>query len=333
MTTSGPTGGIAASLGLLGALTAIGAGVLAARNRHPAREASDRLPMIRGPLPLPPSPPVKRAAAVRAARRLNRAAGTIAGSVLFDSAVEHYRGSFHNKAMFAPLAASALSIGASLHGTRDANPARHRIRDAIYAASGLTGLVGLGFHAYNVGKRPGGLAWQNLFYAAPIGAPAALALSGMTGYLAERVRDNEPGTLPTIFGLPAGRIVAGATSVGLLGTVGEAGLLHFRGAYHNPAMLLPVTVPPVAAALLGGTATGPARKPRPLSRLWLRLTALLGFAGVGFHVIGVARNMGGWANWSQNVLNGPPIPAPPAFTGLALAGLAAMGLLEDHPDD
>ena len=36
---------------------------------------------------------------VAAARRLNRAAGTLAFSVLFDSAIEHYRGSFHNKAM------------------------------------------------------------------------------------------------------------------------------------------------------------------------------------------------------------------------------------------
>jgi hypothetical protein len=63
------------------------------------------------------------------------------------------------------------------------------------------------------------------------------------------------------------------------------------------------------------------------------LTAALGFAGAGFHAFGVARNMGGWRNWRQNVLNGPPIPAPPSFTGLALAGLAALGLLEDHPDD
>ena len=34
--------------------------------------------------------------------------------------------------------------------------------------------------------------------------------------------------------------------------------------------------------------------------------------------------MGGWRNWRQNVLNGPPLPAPPSFTGLALAGLAAL---------
>jgi hypothetical protein len=35
--------------------------------------------------------------------------------------------------------------------------------------------------------------------------------------------------------------------------------------------------------------------------------------------------MGGWRNWSQNLLNGPPLPAPPAFTALAIAGLAALG--------
>ena len=64
----------------------------------------------------------------------------------------------------------------------------------------------------------------------------------------------------------------------------------------------------------------------------MRLLAVMGFAGVGFHAYGVSRNMGGWRNWSQNILNGPPLPAPPSFAGLALAGLAALGLMDDHPD-
>ena len=72
------------------------------------------------------------------------------------------------------------------------------------------------------------------------------------------------------------------TGAGIIGTVGEAGLLHFRGAYHNPFMFAPVTIPPVTAALLSTTAFGPARTHRPLTRWWLRLTALLGFAGIGF---------------------------------------------------
>jgi hypothetical protein len=166
-----------------------------------------------------------------------------------------------------------------------------------------------------------------------LGAPAAISLAGMTGFLAERVRNNRAGTVPKVLGLPAGRMVAALTGVGLLGTTAEAALLHFRGAFHNPAMLLPVTFPPSAAALLGAASAGPAERPRRLTRWWLRFTAVLGLAGVGFHAIGVARNMGGWRNWRQNLQAGPPLPAPPAFSGLALAGLAALGLLKDNPDD
>ncbi len=333
MTTRAPTGGVAGALTLLGGVVAVGAVVLAVRpQRHtdPPRQPMLEIRSSRFHLA---APVVDRHTSVRAGRRLNRAAGAIAASVLFDSALEHYRGSFANPAMVLPLATSTLSILASLHGQRDRSPEAHRARDVAYAAAGLTGVAGTGFHIYNIFKRPGGLCWQNLFYAAPIGAPAALILSGLMGFLAERVRDNEPGTLPTVFGVSAGRAVAVATGIGLLGTSGEAGLLHFRGNYHNPFMLLPVTVPPVAAALLGETAVGPAERRRWFTRWWLRFTALLGFAGAGFHAIGVARNMGGWRNWTQNLLNGPPIPAPPAFTGLALAGLAALGLLQDHPDD
>ena len=330
-----PTGDIFAALALLATGTAAGAALLA-RKPHRDLGGRDLLPPMRpatGLAPLPPSPAVDHKGAVKAARRLNRAAGTIATSVLIDSAMEHYRGAFSNKAMYTPILVSALSIVASLHGHRDCSPTAHRLRDAVYALAGATGVAGTGFHLYNVTKRPGGFCWQNLFYAAPLGAPAAISLSGLVGFLAERVRDNRPGTVPMVAGLPAGRVVSALTGAGLLGTTAEVGLLHFRGAFHNPAMLLPVTVPPAAAALLGVAALGPAERPRPFTRWWLRFTGLLGVVGVGFHAIGVARNMGGWRNWTQNLQAGPPLPAPPAFTGLALAGLAALGLLQDNPDD
>jgi hypothetical protein len=253
----------------------------------------------------------------------------IATSTLLDSTVEHYRDSFHNKAMYTPLIVSALTLAVSAHGTADSHPVVHKARDATYLAAVLTGLVGTGFHIYNITKRPGGFSWQNLFYGSPLGAPAAVTLSGLLGYYSERLRSNEPGKSPKVFGLPAGRTLAALTAIGLLATAAEAGLLHFRGAYHDPFMYVPVTVPPIAAALLGETAIS---RPSRLTRWWLRLTTLIGFAGAGFHAFGVHRNMGGWRNWSQSVLNGPPIPAPPSFTGLALSGLAALDLLEEHPD-
>lgn len=296
----------------VGAL-AIGAGALLGR-KNPRKKPRSQLPRVRG------------------ARRLNRAAGLIATSTLLDSAVEHYRGSFQKKAMVTPLIVSALTLAVSAHGTADRRPAVHRTRDTTYLAAALTGLAGTGFHIYNIVSRPGAFSWQNLFYGSPLGAPAAVGLSGLFGYYSERLREAKPDHAPRVFGWAAGRALAAVTAIGLIGNTAEAALLHFRGAYHDPFMYVPVTVPPIAAALLGETAAGRPRKPRRLTRWWLRLTALVGFAGSGFHIFGVHRNMGGWRNWSQNVLNGPPIPAPPSFTGLALAGLAALRLIEEHPD-
>lgn len=327
-----PTNEIFAALALVGVGTVAGALVLAARVDRPIAALEPGRNRSTAGLPWRGAGRTG-GGTVLAARRLNRAAGTIAASVLIDSGMEHYRGAFKNKAMYAPIVTSGLTLFASFHGHRDYATRPHWARNIVYTLAGLTGLVGTGFHLYNVGKRPGGFCWQNVFYGSPLGAPAALSLAGMTGFLAERVRDNAPEAPPDVLGLPAGRVVAALTGAGLVGTAVEAGLLHFRGAFHNPAMLLPVTVPPAAAAVLGAAAVGEARRPRPLTRWLLRFTALLGVAGVGFHAIGVARNMGGWRNWTQNLQDGPPLPAPPAFTGLALAGLAALTLLQDNPDD
>jgi hypothetical protein len=269
---------------------------------------------------------------VLSARRLNRATSLLATSVLLDSALEHYRGSFKNRFMFVPPVVSALTLAVSAHGTIDRRPLAHRARQAICGAAAVTGLVGTAFHFYNVLKRPGRLTWQNAFYGAPLGAPIAILLAGLLGTAAEEVRHRPRGGPARVLGLPAGSVLATVSGLGMLGTTGEAGLLHFRGAYHNPAMFAPVTIPPLSAVLLlGAAARGPARGRGRFARAWLRLTALLGFVGVGFHAFGVARNMGGWRNWSQNLLNGPPLPAPPSFTGLALAGLAAIGLLDGAP--
>ena len=151
----------------------------------------------------PTSLPERGGAHVIAARRLNRAAGLLALSVLLDSALEHYRGDFKNKAMLTPLVIGGLALAVSVHGTGDKRARAHRARDATYVLAALTGLVGTGFHIYNVLKRPGGMAWQNVFYGAPLGAPTAILLSGLLGFYSERVRDNPDQESPTVFGIPA----------------------------------------------------------------------------------------------------------------------------------
>lgn len=261
---------------------------------------------------------------VIAARSFNLSSALLALSVLADSAVEHYRGSFKNPAMVTPLVSGVLSLFAGLHGGRDPRPALHRGRHAIYVFAAAAGIAGTGFHLYNVTKRVGGWSWSNLFYAAPLGAPTALVLSGGLGAIGERLRD-QPAEDPRLLDMPAGRALAFAVAVGLAGTTAEAALLHFRGAFQQRAMYAPIIIPPVAAALMLRTALGVSHR-RRLTRWWLRLTAGLGIVGMAFHARGIARCHGGWRNWSQNLLSGPPLPAPPSFTALALAGLAAVRL-------
>ena len=262
------------------------------------------------------------------ARQLNLSAALLGLSVLTDAGVEHYRGSFRNRAMYVPLVSAALTLGAGLIGAGDPAPKSNHARDAVYALAAVTGLLGLGFHAYNITKRPGRWSWLNLFYAAPVGAPGALVLAGLLGGASEWLRECHPRDVER-----AGRLLAAISAIGFAGNVAEVGLLHFRGAYQHPAMFLPVSIPPVAAALLARAALNPPSREGWLTRSWLKLTALLGSVGVGFHARGGSRNMGGWRNWSQNLLNGPPLPAPPSFTALAIAGLAALSLLEHRRRD
>ncbi len=271
-------------------------------------------------------PPSQIAAHITAARSFNRSSALLAWSALTDSAIEHYRGSYENPAMFVPLAVGALCLAAGIHGGADEAPSTHGLRRAIYLAAAGVGIAGTGFHLYNVTKRPGGWSWHNLFYGAPLGAPMALLLSGALGAVGETLRD-EPRHDPRLFGLPAGKALALLSAAGLAGTVSEVALLHFRGAFQHRAMYAPVALPPLAAALLAKAALGQPRA-RWWTRMWLRITAVLGAMGVAFHARGVARYHGGWRNWSQNVLNGPPLPAPPSFTALATAGLAALRLRE-----
>jgi hypothetical protein len=233
--------------------------------------------------------------------------------------------------MFAPLLSSALALTAGLEGAAFARPSAQAFRRQSFGLGLGVGAVGLCFHAYNIFKRPGGLCWLNLFYGAPFGAPAALSVSGLMGLAAEQI-DAQHGEAARLFGLPAGRALAALTSVALAGAIAEVGLLHFRGSFQNPFMYAPVTLPPVAAGLLAKASASPSAKAHDLTRAWLCITALLGVVGMGFHAFGVGRAMGGWRNWSQNLIDGPPLPAPPSFSALSLAGLASLSLIEREAD-
>jgi hypothetical protein len=260
---------------------------------------------------------------LRAAEALGAGAAILCLSVALDSGIEHYRGSFKNRAMFVGPTMAALGLAAASWIAFRPQDARETLPRIAFATVGLTGLAGLGFHAFNILKRPGELSALNLFYAAPAGAPAALTLAGLYGVIAGEMlggRDYVAARLP--------RHTAALVALSLFGTVAEAGFLHFRGAFQNPVMYAPVTIPPLAAISIGSAALAP--RAILVAGPLLKATAVLGIAGPMFHAYGIHRNMGGWRNWSQMILQGPPLPAPPAFLGIAVAGLGILPALEEQ---
>ena len=259
----------------------------------------------------------------RAAQALGAGAAILCASVALDSALEHYRGEFKDRAMFAGPSMALLGLGAAAYIAFRPERANDKLPKVALVTVGATGLIGLGFHAYNILKRPGELDALNLFYAAPFGAPAALTLAGLYGVIAGEMlsgRDYVRTRLP--------RHTAGLIAFSLLGTVAEAGWMHFRGAFQDPAMFAPVTIPPLAAMAIGAAALSP--RATSLAEPLLKATAVLGIAGPIFHAYGIHRNMGGWKNWSQMILQGPPLPAPPAFLGIAAAGLGILPALKER---
>ena len=260
----------------------------------------------------------------RAAEALGAGAAVLCLSVALDSGIEHYRGQFKDRAMFVGPTMAALGLAAATWIASRPEDSRKALPRIAFATVGVTGLIGLGFHTYNILKRPGELDALNLFYGAPLGAPAALTLVGLYGVIAGEMlsgRDYVRTRLP--------RHTAGLIAFSLMGTIAEAGLLHFRGNFQNPVMYVPVTIPPLAALSIGAAMLTP--RATIVAEPLLKATAVLGIAGPMFHAYGIHRNMGGWRNWSQMILQGPPLPAPPAFLGIAVAGLGLLpALAEDR---
>jgi hypothetical protein len=259
----------------------------------------------------------------RAAQALGAGAAILCVSVALDSALEHYRARYDDRVMFVGPAMALLGIAAAGYVAFRPERANDRLPKIALIAVGATGLIGLRFHSYNILKRPGELSALNLFYGAPAGAPAALSLAGLYGVIAGEMlsgRDHVRTRLP--------RHTAGLIASSLMGTVAEAGFLHYRGAFQDPAMYAPVTIPPLAALAIGAAALSP--RATAIAEPLLKATAVLGIAGPMFHAYGIHRNMGGWKNWSQMILQGPPLPAPPAFLGIAAAGLGVLPLLPEE---
>jgi hypothetical protein len=247
--------------------------------------------------------------------------------LLGDALAGHYRSGFVFRAQYAPFVSGGLLIVTTVVASLAPGVAWANV--ALSAAAWLavvTGVVGFGFHHYyGLAKKPGGYKWllHYLMYGAPQLAPLALAVMGVLALIAAR-------------GLTGGTNFAGESvraalfvlvAVALAGAILQSGVLHYRGAFNNPAMYAPLIAPlaSVFASVWMACAPGRAASLTLAASLWL--TFLTGFVGLGMHLRGFGRQMGGLYLALFNWLEGPPAFAPALFAGLAAVGLVTIYLL------
>lgn len=241
--------------------------------------------------------------------------------------IGHFRSGFPLRAQYAPFASGALLIVAALATVIAPGAAwtQASLRAAGWLAVG-TGVVGVGYHHYyGMIEKAGSYRWllHYLMYGAPQLAPLALSTVGALGVIAAQGAAGRPAVL----GVELRSAVLGIVAVALVGAIAQSGILHYRGAFNNPVMYAPLTVPVLAAVTSGWMSAAPVAAPYALGRALFVLTFLIGFLGLGMHLRGLDRQMGGLHVFVFNLLQGPPPLAPATFAALAAIGLIATEML------
>lgn len=247
--------------------------------------------------------------------------------LLADAFAGHYRSGFALRAQYAPFLSGGLLIvsAATACVAPHAAWANTFLRGTGWLAVG-SGIVGFGFHHYyGVAKKPGGYGWllHYLMYGAPQLAPLALSWTGALALVAARGLAGET----SFFGLNLRAALFALVAAALAGAVLQAAILHYRGAFNNPAMYAPLTAPALAVVACAWAAIAPGEVALTVLAPLLWLTMLIGFAGLGMHLRGFGRQMGGLYVTVFNWLEGPPAWAPALFTGFAAVGLVTVHLL------
>jgi hypothetical protein len=247
--------------------------------------------------------------------------------ILADAFAGHYRSGFVFRSQYAPFISGGLLIVSAVAAIAKPEAAWSNLALRIAGWVALfSGVVGFGFHHYyGIAKKPGGYKWllHYLMYGAPPVAPLALAITGMLALVAASGLANEI----SIAGVSLRTALLTLVAVALAGATLQAAILHYRGAFNNPLMFAPLTVPVLAVVMSILMITGPNEIVLLALTILLWLTFLIGFVGLGMHLRGFGRQMGGVYLAIFNWLEGPPAFAPALFTGFAGVGLIAVYLL------
>jgi hypothetical protein len=247
--------------------------------------------------------------------------------LLADTLAGHYRSGFIFRSQYAPFVSGGLLIVSAV--TASVAPHAGWTNVTLRAAGWLavvTGLVGFGFHHYyGIVKKPGGYRWllYYLMYGAPQLAPLALAGVGVLALIAAQGLADQL----SFAGVSVRTALFGFVAVALVGAVLQTGILHYRGAFNNPAMYAPLTAPLLAAFASAWMTFAPNRVASLALAVLLWVTFLIGFIGLGMHLRGLGRLMGGLYVLTFNWLEGPPSFAPALFSGFAAVGFIAIHLL------
>ena len=247
--------------------------------------------------------------------------------LLADAFAGHYRSGFVFRAQYAPFLSGGLLIVFAV--TACVAPRVAWANTALRAAGWLavaSGVMGFGFHHYyGMAKKPGGYKWllHYLMYGAPQLAPLALAWMGVLALVVARGLMGET----SFAGWSNRAALLALVAVALAGAIMQSAILHYRGAFNNPAMYAPLTVPALAVIACMWTAIAPSDFASTVLAVLLWLTLLIGFVGLGMHLRGLGRQMGGLYVTVFNWLEGPPAWAPALFTGFAAIGLISIKLL------
>jgi hypothetical protein len=102
----------------------------------------------------------------------------------------HWMGGFYNKAMFVPVTLSPTLAAAEVAALTKRRRARSWLLP-LSAMGALAGVIGFGFHLWNISKRQSGWSWQSFFYGPPVVAPLQLTAQGIAGLLAAYYEESE----------------------------------------------------------------------------------------------------------------------------------------------
>lgn len=251
-------------------------------------------------------------------------AAFLAPLVVLETTLWHYRSGFALKAQYVPIIVGALLTLACALAAALPNALSARLAVAAGWLAIVAGFIGVAYHHwYGIVKKAGGYRWllHWLMHAAPQLAPFALATAGAAAVVAGVGLEGRP----TLFSLSLARVVLGIVAVALGGAMIQTAVLHYRGAFNTRFMYAPFVAPPVAAVLAAAIAFDVTRVAiRPAAEMALWLSVLTGIAGLGLHLRGLDRRMGGLYVGLSNVLEGPPPLAPAFYTAVAALGLIAL---------